>query len=250
MRRKENLIGKKFDRLVVIEEAEDAIMPSGQRASRWLCKCDCGNTVIVRGVHLKSGHTRSCGCMHDEVASIHCKNDFAKTNTYTVENGYIVGLTNKGNRFFVDLDDYDKIKRYCWTENTRGYLENLNVGLLHRFIMQLGVYGNDNRYVVDHINHNYLDNRKANLRVCKQQENSFNSKTPINNTSGIKGVFYMKDRGKWRATIGYDKKAIYIGDYTTKEEAIKARKDAENIYQKEFSYDNSMIIASEKEVQS
>lgn len=181
MRRKENLIGKKFGRLVVIEEAEDAIMPSGQRASRWLCKCDCGNTVIVRGVHLKSGHTRSCGCIHDEAASIHCKNDFAKTNTYTVENGYIVGLTNKGNRFFVDLDDYDKIKRYCWTENTRGYLENLNVGLLHRFIMQLGVYGNDNRYVVDHINHNYLDNRKANLRVCKQQENSFNSKTPINN---------------------------------------------------------------------
>lgn len=48
-----------------------------------------------------------------------------------------------------------------------------------------------------------------------------------NNTSGIKGVSYRKDRGKWRAYIKIKRKNIFLGNFDTKEEAIAARKAAE-----------------------
>ena len=58
----ENLIGKRFGRLVVISRA-----PNGRNwHSRWNCICDCGNQCIVSASHLKNGHTQSCGCYHIE----------------------------------------------------------------------------------------------------------------------------------------------------------------------------------------
>lgn len=64
----ENLTGQKFDRLRVIERVERTpdVNPS-DRSARWLCKCDCGNTIIVSAHSLKSGNTRSCGCLGKEV---------------------------------------------------------------------------------------------------------------------------------------------------------------------------------------
>lgn len=60
----ENLIGKRFNKIVVIKKVE-----SKYNKTHWLCKCDCGNEVIVSTGGLKSGHTQSCGCYQDEVAS-------------------------------------------------------------------------------------------------------------------------------------------------------------------------------------
>lgn len=59
---KQNLIGQRFGRLVVIESAE-----SDKRGkARWICQCDCGKTLEISACHLKSGHTKSCGCLRDE----------------------------------------------------------------------------------------------------------------------------------------------------------------------------------------
>lgn len=55
-----DLTGKRFGRLTVIKRAEN----DNRRKSMWICQCDCGKTLTVRGDHLKSGwHTQSCGCM-------------------------------------------------------------------------------------------------------------------------------------------------------------------------------------------
>lgn len=59
-----NLIGKNFSKLLVIKQVE-----SKWNKRHWLCKCDCGNETIVSTSGLKSGHTKSCGCYQDEVAS-------------------------------------------------------------------------------------------------------------------------------------------------------------------------------------
>lgn len=56
------------------------------------------------------------------------------------------------------------------------------------------------------------------------------AKTPNNNTSGVKGVAWDKNRGLWIATIGFKSRLIYIGRYETIEEASKARQKAEKIY--------------------
>src|ERR1700679_782279 len=61
--KKDNLLNKRFTRLLVIAEAE----PVGDRhRSAWLCQCDCGNTKIVKSEELKNGDTKSCGCLNDE----------------------------------------------------------------------------------------------------------------------------------------------------------------------------------------
>lgn len=56
-----DLVGQRFGRLTVIERAEN-----NNGTAQWLCKCDCGNTKIVRGTYLRNGNTRSCGCLQQE----------------------------------------------------------------------------------------------------------------------------------------------------------------------------------------
>lgn len=61
-----DLIGQRFGRLIVINRAKDYIQPSGQHKQMWHCKCDCGNECDVRMTDLKSGNTKSCGCLQQE----------------------------------------------------------------------------------------------------------------------------------------------------------------------------------------
>ncbi len=58
---KTSLIGKRFNHLVVVGYFEDKTPKDTN--PRWICKCDCGNTTVVTGTRLKSGHTKSCGCL-------------------------------------------------------------------------------------------------------------------------------------------------------------------------------------------
>lgn len=60
----QNLSGKRFGRLVVIDEA-----PKGIRNKvRWQCLCDCGNEVVTYADNLRSGHTSSCGCLSRDIS--------------------------------------------------------------------------------------------------------------------------------------------------------------------------------------
>lgn len=65
---REDLTGKTFGRLKVIKQAEDCVYPNRQRIAQWECKCSCGceDLVITSGFSLKSGRTRSCGCVRKE----------------------------------------------------------------------------------------------------------------------------------------------------------------------------------------
>lgn len=62
------MIGKRFGRLVVVDQAEDYVSPKGVRLRMWVCKCDCGNTICANGSDLRRGHTNSCGCYHIDMA--------------------------------------------------------------------------------------------------------------------------------------------------------------------------------------
>ena len=58
----EDLTEKKFNRLSVIKRVEN-----NKKATKWLCRCDCGNIIEVQGGNLKNGHTKSCGCYFLEI---------------------------------------------------------------------------------------------------------------------------------------------------------------------------------------
>lgn len=67
IRNRKELLGKRFGRLVVVAYAGDACITKDNN-SRWICQCDCGNTVVVGTGKLKSGHTKSCGCFRSDTA--------------------------------------------------------------------------------------------------------------------------------------------------------------------------------------
>ncbi len=75
---------------------------------------------------------------------------------------------------------------------------------------------------VDHRNGNTLDNQGGNLRYADHGQNMYNKKTPVNNTSGFKGVSKNTEAATWRASIQKNKKRITIGSYRSPELAAQA----------------------------
>lgn len=66
MGKTKNLKGKRFGRLIckrIVGREEKS------KCVLWECKCDCGNTTIVRSDSLRNGNTRSCGCLQREIAA-------------------------------------------------------------------------------------------------------------------------------------------------------------------------------------
>jgi hypothetical protein len=230
---KNDITGKTFSRLTVVGQVDDYIKPSGKRESQWACQCDCGNKIIVRGYCLVNGHTKSCGCLQKEKASTVKK----KRNIYDLTGSYGIGYAFNDEQFYFDLEDYDKIKDYCWSFDKHGYVQGNNKKSKIKFHRLVTSCPDD--MVVDHINHIKYDNRKSNLRICSQHENNMNRSIVTNNTSGVTGVTWNKKLNKWSAQIGVNGKNIYLGVYENFKDAVKSRKEAEEKYFVEFRYDNS-----------
>ena len=84
---------------------------------------------------------------------------------------------------------------------------------------------------VDHINHNKLDNRRSNLRLCTKQQNQWNRRKVVKNTtSKYKGVCWAKKNNKWQASLEFQKdkkrQSIYLGQFISEVEAAKAYNEA------------------------
>lgn len=63
----QNLAGRRFDRLTVVASKGTKRTPNGSIKAKWLCRCDCGQFRVVDAGALKSGNTRSCGCLSREL---------------------------------------------------------------------------------------------------------------------------------------------------------------------------------------
>lgn len=83
---------------------------------------------------------------------------------------------------------------------------------------------------IDHINGVRSDNRIENLREVTRVENARNQQIRSNNTSGITGVRFNLHIGKWESYIKVNYKKEYLGSFDKKEDAIKARKNADKEY--------------------
>ena len=230
-----DLTGERFDRLTVIKRVEN----TKQGMAQWMCKCDCGNEIIATGINLRSKHTKSCGCLRVKAQYKSHK----KYNQYDLSGEYGIGYTSKGEEFYFDLEDYDKIKDYCWYINKDGYVASRQTEMMHRVITNCSA---DKLVDHKHGDNTRNDNRKENLRICTSRENNRNRKPSLNTKSGVSGVAWHNKNKKWIAQIAINKKNIYLGSFVNKEDAIKARKAAEEKYFGEFSYDNSMRDLNER----
>ena len=110
-----DLTGLRFSRLIVIKQVDDHITAGGYRKAQWLCKCDCdGKEIVVIGDDLKSGNTKSCGCLKQE-KTIERNYEKFKGNQYTIIDDYAIGTaSNTDDEFLVSLCDLDRVKEITW----------------------------------------------------------------------------------------------------------------------------------------
>lgn len=238
--KKKDLTGMRFGRLKVLYETEPRYTSRGCPKVMWHCICDCGNEIDVHSTSLLSERTRSCGCYNRDMAKERMKKMRYQRNQYDLSGDYGIGYTSDGREFWFDLEDYEKIKDYCWFIHHTNYVackdKTHKWMLLHKLIMN----DLDNEYDVDHIKTEYkFDNRKCNLRIVTRSQNNSNRKISSINISGCTGVLWHSRDKIWEAYIGKGNKKYYLGRYDSFEDAVRARKEAEEKYYKEWSYDNS-----------
>ena len=138
------------------------------------------------------------------------------------------------NKFaIVDAADYNRLNKYKWclskiprtnyaltrikARRVKGKLTKRKAMLMHRFILNA-----PRHLVVDHKNHNGLDNRKQNLRLCTRAENNRNRRTFRKGTSKYKGVSWDKKRKLFLAAIRCNGKYYNLGRFKSEIEAAKA----------------------------
>lgn len=223
---KDNLQGKRFGKLLV-----ESFAGTNCSHSRWNCICDCGKKEVKSISYLMSNESPMCSLCSKLKIKPKKENEIEINENVAVINGKIV----------IDLQDLDLIKsfnRYI-SINTAGYAYfrfNGDDIFIHRLLFNLPYrYDSEERSIVDHINGDKLDNRRYNLRLCKKEMNPVNCKLYKTNTSGQKGVGYLKRLGKWQSQINYQNKAYYLGVFENFEDAVYARKQAEEQLYKGFN---------------
>jgi len=128
-----------------------------------------------------------------------------------------------GKYAIVDAEDYDRLNSYKWCAVKEGcswYAKTFRRDgfplPMHRLIT-----GAPKGFFVDHENHNGLDNRKQNLRLCTRAQNNRNQR-PYGKTSRYKGVSRYKRTNRYIAAICYQGKRFHLGYFKDEIDAAKA----------------------------
>lgn len=145
---------------------------------------------------------------------------------------------NDGEYTLVDDADYDWLNAFKWRKLRVHSLlyatSNINKQptLMHRLILELKY--KDGK-ITDHIDGNGLNNCRANLRICTQQQNTCNRKIEKGRSSIYKGVSQVKKTGMFQASIGYKGEAIHLGYFTDELLAAEFYDEAAIKYHGEFA---------------
>lgn len=152
----------------------------------------------------------------------------------------------KGKITIVDADMYDRLMRQKWyaqgPDKQGTWYAVCNYGpprygkggiagiflSMHRVIM-----GTPEGMETDHRNHDGLDNRRCNLRICTKSQNQMNKRPSKGCASAFKGVTWYQ--GKWSANIRVKGKMKYLGRYASELKAAQAYNEAATEYFGEFA---------------
>lgn len=209
-------------------------------------KCDiCGREIkkkyCLSGYVLCSKHMHQ---LHSHGKFLdNCPRTQNDLNEYTIQGDIAIGnlyngvTSEKIDEFIIDAEDLPKVKYHKWRFSHSHIVTGRPAEHTQRELSWV-ILGLDNRaekdIVVDHINGNPKDNRKSNLRICKQQQNLINKSFMSNNTSGFIGVSFRKSRNKYDSEIRLASVRCHLGLTSSLEEAVFKRAYAEELVFKEF----------------
>ena len=202
-RQAEDLTGKRFGELTVLRRGDN----DGQGRVRWLCRCSCGNELLVQAVQLKSGKTRSCGCKKYETSY----------NSYDLTGQRFGRLTA-----LYHVDREDRVKSSYWHCRCEcGNELDVHTGSLLRGLTQsCGCWDREQSGRM-HEHMHYQDDTCLEIlkRSCADTGR---------NKSGFRGLFRLPS-GKYRASITFQGKHYDLGHYDSFDRAVQARLDAEDV---------------------
>jgi hypothetical protein len=156
----------------------------------------------------------------------------------------LTGKLGKGLTTKVSEESLQIVEHYKWSFDKKNGYARANVKQqdgtyktvrLHRLIIDC-----PENMTIDHINGDKLDNRIENLRITTAENNAKNKGKYSNNTSGYKGVIWMKDRQKWRAVLKLNGRNIIGGNFEDKLEAAKAYNELAKKYHGEYAQLNDI----------
>lgn len=199
-RNAEDLSGRRFGRLTVIRKAENQ-----NHRTRWFCRCDCGEEKIVASRDLKSGKVKSCGCL---------RRDGNGKNKKDIEGrrfGRLIALYPTSHR--------DRHGVVCWMCrcDCGNLTEVAASSLLNGTCKSCGCLKKENQVKISSRLHHIDGTCVEFLEKRKKRKD---------NKSGFRGVYQNKN-GKYRVSIGFRGKRIYLGVYDLFDDAVKARLNAE-----------------------
>ncbi|WZY01358.1 hypothetical protein NSQ26_04790 [Bacillus sp. FSL W7-1360] len=214
-----DLIGKKFGRLTVIKKAPDR---PNKRRHYWTCHCECGGKRTTDTQSLKSGKTRSCGCLLKDAGE-------RRVHDLTgMQFGRLTAIKRSERR-------NKQGRRRHW----ECQCECKNIVEIERTALILGatrscgclpkdLYQEHGKRLVET---NKKHEKEVGARIC-----TLTTKTRTDNRSGVKGVSIKqyKKSTKYIARITIKGKTIPLGTFDTLEEAATARKQAEEKYHQPF----------------
>lgn len=222
-----DLTGRTFTRLKVIKRADKPVDVKNQHAY-WLCKCDCGNEVIVDCSALLRGNTKSCGCYSADSARNRLlnipKGTPRRKNMFVDCGEYYKGYTMKGEEFLFDKEMFETVSRHYWRAN-KGYIftsADDTTSNKYIFLHHLVIGKPEKGMEVDHINRNRSDNREQNLRIVTHLQNMQNLSMNKTNTTGFTNIYYDGERNKYFGRFRFNKKIYGTAYFDNIEDAKKA----------------------------
>ena len=198
-----DLTGQTFGKLTVKEK-----MPSDSSGKTfWLCGCVCGNTCVVYSRSLRRGLQKSCGCGRQKDLA---GERFGSLTVLGRSEKYVYTADQRRKRLWKCRCDCGEIV-YRLSEKLRQEKNSACPACATKAAVTA---------------------MKAHAGYVEGTQLTRIGRTSVTtaNTSGVRGVFYNKRTGKWRATLKFQGHDHYLGEYTDKDEAVKARWRAEEEY--------------------
>lgn len=225
--RLENLVGRRFGHLLVT--GQDKAKKKAHRY--WICQCDCGTVCSVPGTHLKTGHTKSCGCYRKKKQ----KHGWLDLTGERYGRLLVLGIWEENSPFS------DEVKN-------GGFVED---GGMKKTEAERWICRCDCGTICVCLKENLRTGKTKSCGCLRQEQRKVNMQKAIhfegntcveriasrkpgsNNTSGCRGV-YRRKNGTWRASIGFQGKVYNLGTFQDYEKAVKARQEAERKYYDTF----------------